>query len=535
MKTMEVVHANTLKPRLARLEVMSAVLAAALAGAGCGDDDQTGPIDAGTDPTTDANGDSDVAEDTGVFADTSGDHDGRDGDLGLDVADDGDASLVPTIAEALTCGRPGVAGGLSRGDDLQRHDVDLDIFPDAVCNDGTGAVFYFRPYQGEANRNRWVVQLQGGGGCRTPDGCARRWCSVDTNFGMTQMTAELAPEGGINGHGILARRADNPLGRANHVFVRYCSSDSWSGTARNVVVTAADPAGGEAIEMRLSFMGSRIVDAVIDTLRRDGVEPLTYTLGGSSIEMPDLDDAAWVLFAGASAGGGGVANNADRVAERLFANNTACDAAGCPLEYRVLIDSSFGPSFEVLDLDGTPACAEQDPCDYETFARIAQAGPDTMWGRLNEASCMAFHEPTDDQWFCADTGHLMRHHITSPMFVRMGQTDALISGNYMEAGYGYQGDPLDLPTFAALVRSDLEALADLPDTAEEGDEVTVAPGFFGPTCSKHETLRSSPDTFDVTIRVDGTDYAMFDVLTNWVTSAEPAGVVAQRRSDNVCP
>ena len=72
---------------------------------------------------------------------------------------------LETIADVFACINPGAAGGLAEGREerpLIRHDLDLEQFPEARCNDGTAAVFYFRPYEGEENRDRWVVQLQGG-------------------------------------------------------------------------------------------------------------------------------------------------------------------------------------------------------------------------------------------------------------------------------------------------------------------------------------------------------------------------------------
>src|SRR3990170_3449932 len=40
----------------------------------------------------------------------------------------------------------------------------------AVCNDGSPAVYYFRPGSG-AGANRWVIFLVGGGFCFSVDSC----------------------------------------------------------------------------------------------------------------------------------------------------------------------------------------------------------------------------------------------------------------------------------------------------------------------------------------------------------------------------
>jgi hypothetical protein len=176
---------------------------------------------------------------------------------------------------------------------------------------------------------------------------------------MQQMSSSLAPSRGINGRGILSRQDENPVGNANHVFIHYCSSDGWSGTQSDVAVDTFHPRRTEEpIQMRLSFRGSSIVDAVIDTLRQDGVmgSGLMFTLGEEEVAMPDLDDAGFVFFVGASAGGGGVITHVDRVGTLLRAENNSCDDEACPLQFRALIDSSFGPSYETLELSDTTLC-----------------------------------------------------------------------------------------------------------------------------------------------------------------------------------
>ena len=50
------------------------------------------------------------------------------------------ASLLP---QAFSCGTEGVAGGLGGGDDLTKYVVDTARYPNALCNDGTPAVFYY--------------------------------------------------------------------------------------------------------------------------------------------------------------------------------------------------------------------------------------------------------------------------------------------------------------------------------------------------------------------------------------------------------
>ena len=194
------------------------------------------------------------------------------------------------------------------------------------------------------------------------------------------MTATLSPAGGIVADGILqqggAGGEPNPLGDANHVFVRYCSSDSWAGTAGAIDVDAVHPITAAPVRFRIAFAGAAILDAVVATLRRDGAAPPAYTLGGGSTTLPDLDDAVAVTFAGASAGGAGVAHQADRLRADLRAHNTACGGAACPLQFLALIDSAFGPSSEHLDFSTSTLCADAGLCTHpEVYAASPPGWP----------------------------------------------------------------------------------------------------------------------------------------------------------------
>lgn len=442
------------------------------------------------------------------------------------------ANAAPLIGDVLTCGQAGQAGGLAPGTEMQRVDIDLAVFPDALCNDGTGAVMYFRPFSDAGDRNRWVIQLQGGGGCGSGDACAKRWCMIDTNFSMTQMTSSVAPTSGIDGKGIMDRRPLNPIGSWNQVFIRYCSSDSWSGASADVDLQA--DLGGGPIAYRIHFLGSRILDAAIDTLRRNGVGALVHTQGGVPVTLPDLDEAEAVIVAGASAGGQGVIHNVDRLAELLQANNVGCGGGGCPLEVMALIDSVFAPSLEGLDFSQSVPCGTNGLCDWESVLLARN----TAFVPLGDSSCQVWHQTNlpGTEWQCEDRGHVVRHHVTTPMFIRMGQEDALQSAGYIDSRYAIPGQgPMDLAGFAGLVRTELADLANIQSTAHEGAGITTVPGVFGPTCPEHETLRNNPQIFSAVIEVNGTSYAMFDVMGNWLAGTNPSVAITSPGGVEFCP
>ena len=110
-------------------------------------------------------------------------------------------AAVP-INQALPCGKVGTAGGLGGGTDLQRIIVDTKRFPEAICNDGSPAVFYIGRHTKEEDRNRWIIFLQGGGSCGNAQACAERWCSIDTNYGIDKMSSTLT-KASIRGNGFM--------------------------------------------------------------------------------------------------------------------------------------------------------------------------------------------------------------------------------------------------------------------------------------------------------------------------------------------
>src|SRR6185436_8287851 len=94
--------------------------------------------------------------------------------------------------------------------------------------------------------------------------CAQRWCSVDTNYGMDKMTSSLSKPL-IRGVGFMNPDPRNHFGSWNRVLIFYCSSDAWGGDS--VRTLSASLSNGATREYLMYFKGTRIVDAVLDTLR----------------------------------------------------------------------------------------------------------------------------------------------------------------------------------------------------------------------------------------------------------------------------
>lgn len=481
------------------------------------------------------------------------------GELTADVAVTPDAGPTPpNISVALDCGRGanGTGAGPDRADSMQRALIDTGVFPDAICNDGSPAAIYFRPFRGEANRNRWLINLRGGGSCSGGQSCAARWCgcvgasvcpstpaNTHTNFDRGNMvTAGAATQ---NGTGIFLRgdpARPNPIEDYNEVRVVYCSSDRWTGTRRAAAMTATHPVTGAPVTYSIHFLGARILDAVLMTLRQDGARGPTYTQGGANTPMPDLDDASEVIFAGDSGGGSGVIHNLDRVATTLRARNSACAGGACPLVVRGLIDAIVGPDASRLTLSPTGRVAMSGATSYATWTEGTSRILQENQGFRGDESCLAWHAANmpGTEYLCSDNDHVVRHHVTAPFFVRMALRDSLISNGYFEEGWV---DPTlgpfdrEATVFGRVLHGELSAFPMLRTTAEEGAMMTLAPGVFAPLCTNHDTINEDSEVYGVTITPNGgAARRLFDVFEAWRAGTPNAAVLSNPATNvTVCP
>lgn len=506
------------------LGVLGVTIGMLLAGA-CSSDpatpSNTGAPDGSTNP--DANGSSDAETDAGPPAQAN-------------------------IRTTLECGPdPGVGNGPAEG--LMRFELDSSKFPDALCNDGSVAVFHFRPYVGEANRNKWLLNLHGGGSCGSGPTCAARWCSCDsttkcpfveepTNFDRGTMFNDSPPirnDDGIFLRGDAAR--PNPLGDYNQVIFQYCSSDTWRGSSRGVELTANNPKTGTPVTFSLHFLGAKILDANLTTLRADGVPPLVFTQKGSSVQMPDLDDADEVVVTGDSAGGSGVVTNLDYMNELLRSKNTKCSGASCPLKVYGLIDATTGLDRSKLDYG---AHVSANIRSYQDLLDAVSKSPIDSAAR-HDQSCVEYHKSRQpgSETICNDESHVIRHHVTTPFFIRQALRDVLVVKGYVDQGLRDSSlQPLTATSFPVLLQGELSKFDTLPTTAEEGAAMTRAPGVFAPGCTKHDTIHSTPDTFATTITpASSSPLRLFPVLTNWVDGKTPSNVLTQSPTlaDTNCP
>jgi O-palmitoleoyl-L-serine hydrolase len=265
------------------------------------------------------------------------------------------------------------AGGTADAAAMTKQTIKVAAWPKAICNDGTPPIFYFSPGSGD-DRNKWVLFLQGGAGCMSDKICQQRQRQQKDLVTGSGGPATRSVDGLLS-----SSKSENPdFANFTHVYVHYCSSDFWAGDGENKV-------GGSTWQ----FRGHEIIDALLDQL-------LAKSIGGA----PTLAQASEVLVAGTSAGGMGVHNNLDHIAERLP-----------NAKVRGLADSGWIPA-DVQPLG--PGVLEISNFTPEALA-YASDKPDASCAAAN-----AGHEAD-----CLKEGFVFPY-IATPMFVFADQRDPVL-------------------------------------------------------------------------------------------------------------
>lgn len=238
---------------------------------------------------------------------------------------------------------PQVGAPIAPGE-LGFYTIDSVKYPKSTCNDGSPGAFVFRRGQGEG-ANKWVLILQGGGACGSPESCTNR--SQELKSSIPWERESLDEIWGLFDGIVSTDLENNPhFYNWNHVVFIYCSSDSWLGQR-----TASAESGG------LHFRGHFIIEAIIDALQDQDL-----------IGSPSLSAAEDVLLAGSSAGAGGVRGNVDWVGELL--QSYAIEA-----KFRGVLDAGVGPLTnpgETFDAPGSSRTLWQAFVDQDCVAALAE-------------------------------------------------------------------------------------------------------------------------------------------------------------------
>jgi pectinacetylesterase len=163
----------------------------------------------------------------------------------------------------------------------------------ARCNNGSPFSFQVRLSQ-SGHSKTWVIGLEGGALCddnAVP--CSQRPPPLTTTEGPDRdfSSAFVQNLGPLSGPFDLSVAENPTFADANHVWAHYCSSDYYSGGTTDLIPNSGNPGGWY-------FSGRHNVKAMLEILKQ-------------RFGLDDRHRATKILLLGQSAGGSGVAHNAD--------------------------------------------------------------------------------------------------------------------------------------------------------------------------------------------------------------------------------
>lgn len=226
--------------------------------------------------------------------------------------------------------------------------------PTALCNDGSKPVYYIKKGFG-AGQNRWIIWLEGGGGCGSADPSSPLWCGKRKNSAMSSSNGMLGAVSDMQG---ILGKSDfyNPdFYSYNQVWVHYCSSDFWGGLGEQRVINSTT---GE----KWWFSGRKIIEALMLDLK----------------QKHSLSNASHVIVTGSSAGGSGITTNANEMAASIPQADvvTLVDAihlfpypsyfsAFTPEDERNELDQilDLKTSYSFLNIEGNRQCLRNKPAN----------------------------------------------------------------------------------------------------------------------------------------------------------------------------
>ena len=342
-------------------------------------------------------------------------------------------------------------------------------YENAKCLDGTPFGYYVRRANPlSENREKWIVFLQGGGLCVEPIDCIIRKNNSEGRGSSSYWESTFNP----GESGLQDIVSDDPninpyFYNFNHVYLRYCSGDTWTGTR-----TSFDLSG-------LWFSGHNNIKATIDHLNK-------------TTNFPEATD---LFLVGESAGGIGVFNNADYFREKWISRSTNFKAAPmCGMYFPG--DVVLYPEW-LLGFDAP-------------FNSLASAYLSSWYGSAHDESCMdATH--IGDHHRCWDASYLY-NYVDTRLFMVQNRYDYSISQDVLLCPYDHIKNNN--------TRTFIEQYGDitmkgLSDTVRGERGISKGDGLFSPSCSEH--------TEDVCMRggptVDGRKVG--DMIVDWYKEEDP--------------
>ena len=295
--------------------------------------------------------------------------------------------------------------------------------------------------------------------CSNGASCQLRYSTAKFFMSSTTWASQMA-QGGI----FDPTPANSGFGSANRIYVKYCSSDLWSG---DVAASSSTPGG-------FAFRGARIVRAVIDSLVAD------KGMGATPGQR--------LLFGGCSAGAIGAMSNLDSVAAQVPAG----------LQVHGFLDAAALVDIYPTGWDWSPDLVPLQTLVAELVSFISPVFP---------TACTALYNG-DNTWKCLWSSYRLPL-VQTPYFANAVQFD--------DFEIQYETDNLGPSTPQQLAFVDsfqpafLALIASLP----------AGTGVYSPTCLVH--CISGQITFS-SFLVNGV--SMNDALNAWYFNATPTSVVS---------
>ncbi|XP_057306546.1 palmitoleoyl-protein carboxylesterase notum1a-like [Hydractinia symbiolongicarpus] len=327
----------------------------------------------------------------------------------------------------------------------------------ATCNDGSSAGYYIRR---EKESKLWIVYLEGGWFCFNERTCMQRF-NHSSIYSMT--SSKLWPKL-RQGDGLLNVHAKhNPqFHKANHVYVPYCSSDFWIG---NTTQTTSKG-------VKIGFQGAHIIMEVIKDLLKNG-----------------LKDSSRLFFVGSSAGGIGVLQNIDRIANFLKRKKLNIDVRG-------MIDSSW-----FVDNGISTNCASSNV--YECHPQLMFKQAASYWNAVVDHSCGKKHVEKHKCLFALNA----IEHINTPIFVFQWIHD---TAQILADNKDLELDPKKI--FSYKYKQYVKKLGETLRTSLK--DINSKHGIFAASCISHTALATSESLNKIKIEGNTLNDALYCWLAN---------------------
>ena len=406
-----------------------------------------------------------------------------------------DYPVLPSNPNGAIRKSSGASNDIEPLDLFNRYVINRTDFPTALCNDGTKPVYYVRKGTGQGS-TRWVIWLEGGGGCGSDDPTSPYWCGARKPVRPTDVSVVSSNNTpgfllGVGSGIFSSHKYNNPdFYSYNQVLIHYCSSDFWRGTGEQKSI---DTRTGE----KWWFSGQKIVQATLKELER--------SFG--------FNAATNVILTGTSAGAFGATMNANMIRD-LYPTK----------DVTLLIDAGWGFEFpQYTPADAAGNYVESDVIDPQLLKKASTFVPMT-----EDADCLKSLQCAPNER-CADRRNLCTLPPYATKFVRV---PFFVNHDELDYVLGVLGYHFNICT------STDRRIYDpwLNGLIETGTQSLARVGAYYKTRSGIHGMVSTDKWDKYTIASGGSSYKLRDVFGSWYFSRSTTPIkVSEAPSSTLSP